>query len=118
MRRFLAASAAVSALVASAAGCVIVDPSSCGGGGGASILISPTVVYVSIGESRTPRASWCRDGRYDTVSPQWSLGSAADANIISLDASTGRVTGKRAGEATVIATYNGAQGSSMQVTVR
>ena len=117
MRRFLAASAAFSMIVVSAGGCVIVDPSSCGGDG-ASILISPTVVYVSVGESRTPKASWCRDGRYDDLSPRWSLGSSADANVISLDPVTGRVTGKRAGQATVVATYAGAEGPSFQVTVR
>jgi hypothetical protein len=117
MRRFLASSAALSMIVVSAGGCVIVDPSSCGGGG-ASILISPTVVYVAVGESRTPKASWCRDGRYDDLSPEWSLGSSADANVISLDPATGHVTGKRAGQATVVATYSGASGSSVQVTVR
>jgi hypothetical protein len=119
MRRFLAAPAALCAVVASTTGCVIVDPSSCGGGGGgASILITPSVVVVAVGQSTTPRASWCRNGRYDNMSPQWSLGAAADANIISLDPSTGQVTGKRAGQATVIATYAGVQGSSVTVTVR
>jgi hypothetical protein len=116
MRRFLSASAALCSIVASASGCVIVDPS-CNSGGGASILISPSVVFVSVGQSSTPRASWCRSGRYDNVSPEWSLGQAADANIISLDPTTGRITGKRAGQATVIATYAGAQGSSVSVTV-
>jgi hypothetical protein len=114
MRRFLAAS---TLLLASSAGCVIVDPS-CGGGGGATILVSPSVVIVAVGQSTTPRASWCRRGRYDDVSPTWSLGQSADATIIGLDPETGRITGKRAGQATVIATYAGADGSSVQVTVR
>jgi hypothetical protein len=119
MRRFLAASAALCAVVASTTGCVIVDPSSCGGGGGgASILITPSVVVVAVGQTTTPRASWCRSGRYDNMSPQWSLGQAADANVISLDPATGRITGKRAGQATVVATYAGVEGSSMSVTVR
>ena len=114
MRRFLAASAALSAMVLSS--CVIVDPDSCVGGG-ASIFVSPTTVVVAIGQSATPRASWCRGGRYDRVNPHWSLGSAADANIISVDAETGRITGKRVGNASVIATYEGAEGSSVSVTV-
>jgi nitrous oxide reductase len=114
MRRSLAASAL---LLASAAGCVIVDPS-CGGGGGATILISPSVVVVAVGQSTRPKASWCRRGRYDDVSPTWSLGQAADANVIGLDPETGMITGKRAGQATVIATYAGAEGSRVQVTVR
>lgn len=113
MRRVLATSAL---LLTSTASCFIVDPSC--GGGGATILISPSVVVVAIGESATPNASWCRGGRYDRGSPQWSLGRPADANVISLDPSTGRITGKRPGQATVIATYDGADGSSAQVTVR
>ena len=119
MRRLVVASAAASVIAASSTRCVVAigDPS-CGGSGGLTIVISPRVVYVAVGESLTPKATWCRDGRYDTVSPQWSLSSTADANIISLDASSGRVTGKRAGQATVVATYSGAEGSSMQVTVR
>jgi hypothetical protein len=118
MRRSLiasAASVAVSALAWAAAGCVIVDPSC--SSGGASILISPSVVVVAVGQSATPRASWCRGGRYDRVSPQWSLGQAADSNIISVDATTGVITGKRAGKASVIATYQGVAGARAQVTV-
>jgi hypothetical protein len=38
--------------------------------------------------------------------------------VISLDPVTGRITGKRAGTATVVATYVGAGGTSVQVTVR
>jgi hypothetical protein len=113
MRRFLTASA----ILLASAGCVIVDPS-CGGGGGATIVISPSIIVVSVGESTTPHASWCRNGRYDDLSPDWSLGQAADANVIALDRTTGRITGKRAGTATAIATYAGAEGASVQVTVR
>jgi hypothetical protein len=52
------------------------------------------------------------------MDPQWSFGSAADANVIALDAATGRITGKRTGTATVVATYAGVSGSSATVTVR
>ena len=114
MRRLFAVSTVV---LLSSASCVIVDPS-CGGGGGATILISPTVVVVAVGESATPRASWCRSGRYDRVSPRWSLGQVADGNVIALDSATGRITGRRAGQATVIATYDGAEGSRVPVEVK
>jgi len=119
MRRSLFASVASAvpfAILASTAGCVIVDPSC--GGGGASILVTPSVVFVAVGESTTPRASWCRNGRYDNMSPEWSLSSAADGNVISLDATTGRITGRRTGTATVIATSDGVQGARVSVTVR
>jgi hypothetical protein len=116
MRRALFASVAYLAVAASSASCVIVDPAC--GPGGASILISPTVVFVAVGQSATPKASWCRNGRYDSMTPQWSLGSAADANVITLDPATGRITGRRAGTATVIATSEGVQGTSLSVTVR
>ena len=116
MRRSLVASLALSLVLASTTGCVIVDPSC--SGAGASILVTPSVVVVAVGQSQTPRAQWCRGGRYDDLSPNWSLASSADANVISLDPVTGRITGKRAGTATVIATYAGASGSSVQVTVR
>ena len=94
------------------------NPSPCGSSGGLFILVSPSVVVVSVGETLTPRASWCHDGRYDNVPAQWSLGQAADANIITLDATTGRITGRRTGQARVIATYEGADGAALQVTVR
>jgi len=114
MRRFLAASTALSAIALSS-GCVIVDPSC--SSGGAAIFISPSTVIVAVGASATPRASWCRGGHYDRVSPQWSVGQAADANIISVDAETGRITGKRTGRATVVARYEGVEASSVSVTV-
>src|ERR671912_583598 len=116
MRRALGTFAALSALAWSAAGCVIVDPS-CSGSGGASILVTPSVVVVAVGQSRTPRASWCRGGRHDSLSPEWSLGQAADANVISVDAVTGVITGRRAGKASVIATYEGVEGVRVPVTV-
>jgi len=115
MRRVLYSSIASLGLVASSASCVIVDPGC--GAGGASILVSPTLVVVAVGQSTTPRASWCRNGRYDPMSPQWSLGSAADANVIGLDPATGRITGRRAGRATVVATSEGVGGASVSVTV-
>src|SRR3954462_7174834 len=118
MHRFLVASMAYST-AASSFTCVVNDPSSCSSsGGGLFILVSPSTVVVAVGESLTPRASWCRDGRYDNVPAQWSLGQAADANIITLDATTGRITGRRAGQVKVIATYEGADGAALQVTVR
>ena len=116
MRRFPSAFLALSAIVASAANCVIVDPSC--SSGGASILISPSVVFVSVGGTATPKASWCRNGRFDNGSPRWSLGQASDATIINLDVTTGEITGRRAGQATVIATSEGVQGASVSVTVR
>src|SRR3982750_1282765 len=111
MYRLLIASMAYSA-AASSFTCVVNDPSSCGSSGGLFILVSPSVVVVSVGESLTPRASWCRDGRYDNVAAQWSVGQAADGSVITLDATTGRITGRRVGEATVIATHEGAEGAS------
>ena len=78
MYRLLVASMAYST-AASSFTCVVNDPSPCGNSGGLFILVSPSVVVVSVGESLTPRASWCHDGRYDNVPAQWSLGQAADA---------------------------------------
>ena len=51
------------------------------------------------------------------MSPRWSLGSTADADIISLDEETGRITGKRSGTASVYARYDGMNGSVVRVTV-
>jgi hypothetical protein len=116
MRRALYNTIASFGLVASSASCVIVDPGC--GAGGASILVSPTVVFVAVGQSATPKATWCRNGHYDPMSPQWSLASTADAEFVSLDASTGRITGRRVGTATVIASSDGVEGASVSVTVR
>ena len=52
------------------------------------------------------------------MNPQWSLAQPSDATFISLDPTTGQITGRRAGRATVIATSDGAQGASVTVTVR
>jgi len=116
MRRALSSSIACLAIAALPASCVIVDPGC--GAGGAAILVSPTVVFVAVGQSATPKASWCRNGHYDPMSPQWSLASSADGDVVSLDASTGRITGRRAGTATVIASSDGVDGASVSVTVR
>ena len=117
MRRPLVASVSLSLALAFATGCIIVDPS-CGGGGGTTILVTPSTVVVAVGQTTTPKARWCRDGRYDDLSPHWSLANAADANIVSVDPVTGRITGKRAGTATVIATYAGVGGTAVRVTVQ
>jgi hypothetical protein len=116
MRRALSSSIACLAIVALSASCVIVDPGC--GAGGAAILVSPTVVFVAVGQSAIPKASWCRNGYYDPMSPQWSLASSADGDVVSLDASTGRITGRRVGTATVIASSDGVDGASVSVTVR
>ena len=116
MRRALFVSAVSFATAASVAGCLIVDPGC--GVGGASILVSPTVVFVAVGQSATPKASWCRNGHYDPFTPEWSLSSTADASVVALDPGTGRITGRRAGTATVIATSDGVEGARVSVTVR
>ncbi|HTK55031.1 MAG TPA: hypothetical protein VL308_24220 [Gemmatimonadaceae bacterium] len=86
--------------------------------GGLLIVVSPSTVVVAVGESVTPSASLCHDGRYDVASPKWSLGSSADSSVIALDAATGRITGRLAGTASVIATSRGAEGARVSVTVR
>jgi len=116
MRRALSSSIACLAIVALSASCVIVDPGC--GAGGAAILVSPTVVFVAVGQSAIPKASWCRNGHYDPMSPQWSLASSADGDVVLLDGSTGRITGRRVGTATVIASSDGVDGASVSVTVR
>ena len=79
---------------------------------------SLSVVVVAVGESTTPTASLCHDGRYDVASPKWSLGSSKDSSVIDLDAATGRITGRWPGTASVIATSRGAEGARVSVTVR
>ena len=86
--------------------------------GGLLIVVSPSTVVVAVGESVTPSASLCHDGRYDVASPKWSLGSSTDSSVISLDAATGRITGRVPGTASVIATSRGAEGARVSVTVR
>jgi hypothetical protein len=86
--------------------------------GGLLIVVSPSVVIVAVGESVTPTASLCHDGRFDVVSPSWSLGSPGDTSVIALDRATGRITGRRPGQASAIATSQGAEGARLSVTVR
>ena len=117
MRRFSSASILLSAVVVSTtSSCLIVDPSCASGS--TSILVSPSTVVIAVGGSATPKASWCHGGNYGPNNPQWSLSRPADANIIDLDPSTGRITGLRAGQATVIAKAADAEGASVTVTVR
>jgi hypothetical protein len=86
--------------------------------GGLLIVVSPSVVVVAVGESVTPTASLCHGGRFDVMSPTWSVGSPVDTSVIALDAATGRITGRRPGQASVIATSRGAEGARVSVTVR
>ena len=86
--------------------------------GGLLIVVSPSTVVVAVGESVTPSASLCHDGRFDVASPKWSLGSSTDSSVITLDAATGRITGRLAGTASVIVTSRGAEGARISVTVR
>jgi hypothetical protein len=111
--------AALLLLGAGVSGCVIVGDPACAGGG-AAIVVTPGVVVVAVGESFTPSAndSWCDGGRQGHGSPEWSLAQPADGSIISVDASTGRVTGLRAGQATVVARSPSGATSSLRVTVR
>lgn len=107
-------------LLGSVAGCVIVGDPSCGGGG-AAIVVTPGVVVVAVGQSVTPNASdtWCDNGHQAHGSPNWSLAQPGDSAIVRLDATTGRITGIRAGQATVVARSpaTGAT-STVAVTVR
>jgi hypothetical protein len=106
-------------LLFAVSGCIIVGDPTCGGGG-AAVVVTPGVIVVAVGESFTPNASdsWCDGGHQSHGSPSWSLAHAGDASIVSLDASTGRVTGLRTGVVTVVARsdHSGAT-SSIQVTV-
>lgn len=116
MQRLLAAAL----LLFAVSGCVIVGDPTCSGGG-ASIVVAPGVVVVSVGESFTPNGSesWCDSGHQAHGSPSWSLSQATDGDVIALDASTGRITGRRTGVATVVAKseHTGAT-STILVTVR
>ena len=116
MQRLLAAAL----LVFAVSGCVFVGDPTCNGGG-ASIVVAPGVVVVSVGESFTPNGSdsWCESGHQAHSSPSWSLSQPNDGSVIALDASTGRITGRRTGVATVVASsgHSGAT-STIVVTVR
>jgi hypothetical protein len=116
MQRVLAAAL----LVLAVSGCVIVGDPTCSDGG-ASVVVAPGVVVVSVGQSYTPNGSdsWCDGGHQAHGSPSWSLSQPSDGDVIALDSSTGRITGRRAGVATVIARsdHTGAT-STIVVTVR
>lgn len=116
MQRLLAAAL----LIFTVSGCVIVGDPTCTGGG-ASVVVAPGVVVVSVGESFTPNGSdsWCDGGHQSYGSPSWSLSKPGDSNIIALDPSTGRITGRSVGVATVVARseHTGAT-STIVVTVR
>jgi len=116
MQRVLAAAL----LLLSTAGCVIVGDPTCSGSG-ASVVVAPGVVVVAVGQSFTPNGSdsWCDGGHQAHGSPNWALSQAGDSAFVMLDAMTGRITGRRAGFATVIARsdHSGAT-SSILVTVR
>jgi uncharacterized protein YjdB len=116
MRRSLLALAVSFTTLGSYFRCVAGDVSC--SNGGLLIVVSPSVVVVAVGESLTPTASLCHDGRFDVMSPKWSLGSSTDSSVIALDAATGRITGRWPGTASVIATSNGAEGARVSVTVR
>ena len=116
MRRSLLALAVSFTTLGSYFRCVAGDLSC--SNGGLLVVVSPSVVVVAVGESLTPSASLCHDGRFDVASPKWSLGSSTDSSVITLDAATGRITGRLAGTASVIATSRGAEGARIAVTVR
>ena len=116
MQRLLAAAL----LLFVVSGCVIVGDPTCSDGG-ASIVVAPGIVVVSVGESFTPngRDSWCDGGHQSYGSPNWSLSQASDADVIALDAATGRITGRRSGTATVVArSAHSDATSTIVVTVR
>ena len=114
MQRILAAVL----LLVSVGGCVIVGDPACSGGS-ASIVVTPGVVVVAVGQSVTPNArdSWCDNGHKAHGSPSWSLVQPSDSAIVMLDASTGRITGLRAGQATVMARSSSGATTTISVTV-
>ncbi len=116
MRRSLLALAVSFTTLGSYFRCVAGDVSCANGG--LLIVVSPSVVIVAVGESVTPTASLCHDGRFDVMSPSWSLGSPGDTSVIALDRVTGRITGRRPGQASAIATSQGAEGARVSITVR
>ncbi|HEY2856584.1 MAG TPA: hypothetical protein VGJ18_27315 [Gemmatimonadaceae bacterium] len=107
-------------LLVAVSGCVIVGDPTCSGSS-ASLVVAPGVVVVSVGQSFTPNGSesWCDSGHEAHGSPSWSLSQPSDGNVVALDGSTGRITGLRAGVATVVAAsaHSGAT-STIVVTVR
>lgn len=115
MQRILAAVL----LLAGVSGCVIVGDPSCTGGN-ASIVVTPGVVIVAVGQSVTPSASdsWCDNGHERYGSPSWSLVSAADSVIVRLDPASGRITGVRPGQTSVLARSTSGATATLSVTVR
>ena len=99
------------------ASCVVVGPSC--PRGGAAIVVSPSTVVVAVGGTVTPNATWCERGHHERVYPHWSVSRSEDAAVIELDPATGRITGKRAGEATVVVRYDPASADvKVPVTVQ
>ena len=116
MQRLLVAALLVFAI----SGCVIVGDPTCNSGG-ASVVVAPGIVIVSVGESFTPNGSdsWCDGGHQAYGSPSWSLSKPVDSDVIALDVSTGRITGRRTGIATVVArSEHTGDTSTIVVTVR
>jgi hypothetical protein len=115
MRRILVATCLL--LLTGTASCVIVDPAC--SGQGATIVVTPAVVLISVGEQFTPSASQgCYGSHREPSSPHWSFANAADSAIVHLDGNTGRVTGRRSGRAVVVAASGDAESASVSVTVR
>ena len=111
---------AAALLLLSAAACVIVGDPTCSGSS-ASVVVAPGVVVVTVGQSFTPTGSdsWCDGGHQAHGSPNWSLSQPGDSAFVILDTSTGRITGRRSGIATVVArSDHSAATSSILVTVR
>lgn len=109
---------AAALLLVSVGGCVVVGDPACRGGG-ASIVVTPGVVVVAVGESVTPNASdsWCDNGREAHGFTTWTLVQPSDSSVVRLDQSTGRITGLRVGEATVMARSTSGATATISVTV-
>ena len=119
MQRVLAAALLLCA-VSAISGCIIVGDPTCSGGG-AAVVVTPGVVVVAVGESFTPNGSdsWCDGGHQSHGSPYWSLSQPSDTMFVKLDATSGRITGRRPGAVTVLASSGHSSAtSSVQVTVR
>ena len=114
MRRFAAVS--LLALVPTTS-CVVVGPSC--PTGAAAVVVTPSTVVVAVGSSVTPSATWCHRGNHEQVYPRWSVSRSEESAVIDVDPASGRITGKRAGQATVVVSYGPASGDSrVPVTVR
>ena len=119
MQRVLAAALLLCA-VSAISGCIIVGDPTCSGGG-AAVVVTPGVVVVAVGESFTPNGSdsWCDGGHQSHGSPYWSLSQPSDTMFVKLDATSGRITGRRPGAVTVLASSGHSTAtSSVLVTVR